>query len=196
MRSPITRKSAPEIIRLLDLCYKQGVVDAAEMEDDLSVKDWLDETVESNRYGLVCVDDPKCDWKRWRFYLLRWCRDNRMSTLGFDYIDNIRKASGIGYIIIPVSFKFYLRGVRDWLQYPNEMNMALFKSKGRLRWGAEATSMSKILKNDDYIFIIQEYVYELRNKPTVEMRKITDRTIDGFEYAMWQTTRPRRGKIR
>lgn len=194
MKSPITRRSAPEIIRLLDFCYKRGVVDACEVEDDIAVEEWYRSMIGSGHYGLVCMEEEECDWKRWRFFLLRWCRENRLSSLGYNYIDGIRKPTGFLYLIIPMTMLFYLLGVKEWLDYPNPLGMAIFKSKVRMRWPKD--SLIKNMKNDDYISIIQEFIYKLRKNPMVEMKKIQPSTYDNFEIAMWQTTRPEHEKIR
>lgn len=196
MTSKITRASAPEVIRLLDFCYKKGVVDAAAVEDDLAVQDWLDAMHKQGKYGLVDFPDEECDWKRWRFFLLRWCRENRLSRLGFEYIDSLRKVSGFEYVVIPMTMRFYLQGVKEWLEYPNELGLILFKSKGRQRWTDKVPQTMKMMRTDDFISLIQEYIYELRQYPMEEMVDFPSSNYDNFEYAMWQMTRPRNAKIR
>lgn len=196
MTSKITRASAPEVIRLLDFCYKKGVVDAAAVEDDLAVQDWLDAMHKQGKYGLVDFPDEECDWKRWRFFLLRWCRENRLSRLGFEYIDSLRKVSGFEYVVIPMTMRFYLQGVKEWLEYPNELGLVLFKSKYRQRWTDRVPQTMKTMRTDDFISLIQEYIYELRQYPMEEMVDFPSSNYDNFEYAMWQMTRPRNAKIR
>lgn len=196
MTSPITHKSALDVVRLLDFCYKKGVIDACGVEDDLAVQDWLDATHKKGKYGLVDFPDEECDWKRWRFFLLRWCRENKLSKLGFDYIDGIRKVSGFEYVIIPMTMRFYLQGVKEWLEYPNEMGIALFKSRYRQRWTNKVPKNMKNMKTDDFISLIQEFIYEFRQFPMDEMTDLRDSALDNFEYAMWQMTRPRNAKIR
>ena len=196
MTSKITRASAPEVIRLLDFCYKKGVVDAAAVEDDLAVQDWLDAMHKQGKYGLVDFPDEECDWKRWRFFLLRWCRENRLSKLGFEYIDSLRKVSGFEYVVIPMTMRFYLQGVKEWLEYPNELGLVLFKSKYRQRWTNKVPQTMKVMRTDDFISLIQEYIYELRQYPMEEMVDFPSSNYDNFEYAMWQMTRPRNAKIR
>lgn len=196
MRSPITRKSAPEIIRLLDYCYKRGVVDASEVEDDIAVQDWYDTIHNSGRYGLVGFPDEEYDWRRWRFFLIRWCRENRMSNLGFSYIDTLRKVSGFWYVIIPMTMRFYTLGVKEWLEYPNELDIELFKAHTRLRWSDRVPAAMKKMKTDDFISLIQEFIYEFRQYPMLEMKNFPPKSLDNFEYAMWQMTRPRNAKIR
>ena len=188
-KSPINRKTAPEIIRLLDFCYKKGVVDAFELEDDGLVRDWYDEIKGSGRYSLVGFEDEKFDWKRWRFFLMRWCRDNRLKSLGYDVVDNIRKVCGFVYVIIPMSMLFYMDGVRAWLDYPNEIGLALFKQSVRQKW-EKGWPPTRTVKNDEYILQIQEHIYELRNHPMSGMENLADKNLDNFEYAMWQMTRP------
>jgi len=185
-----------DIIKLLDFCYKKGVIDACSVEDDLEVRDWLDAMHKKGRYGLVDFPDEECDWKRWRFFLLRWCRENRLPKLGFEYIDCVRKVSGFEYVIIPMTMRFYLQGVKEWLEYPNEMAMAIFKSKTRRRWTNKVPDTMKTMRTNDFISLIQEYIYELRQYPMEEMVDFPSSALDNFEYAMWQTTRPLNAKIR
>ena len=195
-KSHITRSSVKEVIRLLDLCYKRGVIDACAVEDDLAVRDWLDAMHKSGRYGLVEFPDEECDWKRWRFFLLRWCRENRMSTLGFNYIDGIRKPVGFEYVIIPMTMRFYIQGVKEWLEYPNELALELFKSKCRQRWTNKVPQTMKNMNNNDFISLIQEFIYELRQYPMEEMVDFPRSNLDNFEIAIWETTRPTNAKIR
>lgn len=196
MRSHINRTSAKEIVRLLDFCYRKGVIDAYSVGDDLSVQDWVDSTYKQGRYGLVEFPDDECDWKRWRFFLLRWCRENRLTSLGFNYIDGIRKAAGFEYLIIPMTMRFYLQGVKEWLEYPNSAGLALFKSRYKQRWTNKVPQNMKNMKTDDFISMIQEYIYEFRQYPMPEMTEMTDSCMDNFEYAMWEMTRPTNAKIR
>ena len=196
VKSHITRKTAPEIIRLLDFCYRRGVVDAAEVEDNMAVESWLSDIHKSGRYGLVGFPEEECDWKRWRFFLLRWCRENRLSSLGFDYIDGIRKASGYEYLIIPMSMRFYLQGVKEWIEYPNETALIFFKSKPKQRWTNKVPETMKNMKKDDFISLIQEFIYELRQYPMAEMDDFPSSVLDNFEYALWEMTRPINVKIR
>jgi len=196
MKSHITRTSAKSIIRLLDLCYKKGVIAAASVEDDLAVKDWVDSMRNTGKYGIVDFPDEICDWKRWRFFLLRWCRENKMTSLGFNYIDSIRKPCGFEYVIIPMTMRFYLQGVMEWLEYPNILALALFKSRCRLRWTNKVPKNMKTITTNDFISMIQEYIYELRQYPMEEMVDFPQGALDNFEYAMWQTTRPNNAKIR
>lgn len=195
MRSHITNRSALDIIRLLDFCYKKGVVDAAGVGDDFAIQDWFDSMHKTGKYGLVDFPEEECDWKRWRFFLLRWCRENRLSKVGYDYIDNLRKVSGFEYVIIPMTMRFYLQGVKEWLEYPNEMGIVLFKSKWRQRWTTKVPSTMKNMKTDDFISLIQEFIYEFRQYPMEEMVDFPSSNLDNFEYAMWQMTRPRNAKI-
>ena len=197
MKSSITQSSAREIIRLLDFCYKQGVVDACEVDDNLAVKEWFDDTYKRGKYGLVPFPDDECDWKRWRFFLLRWCRENRLSKIGFEYIDGIRKPAGFEYLIIPMTMRFYLQGVKEWLEYPNEIGIVLFKSKWRQRWTNKVPDTMKNMRTDDFISLIQEFIYELKQYPMEEMQEPFPKSnFDNFEYAMWSMTRPRNAKIR
>lgn len=199
MKSLITRRTAPEIIRLLDFCYKKGVIDACETEDDYAVQEWYDGVFQNGKYGLLTHIGEDFDWKKWRFFLLRWCRENRLSSLGYDYIDTIRQVNGFSYVLLPMAMRFYLMGVGEWLQYPNEHALELFRRTARRRWLNTLPKHMMNMKTDDYISLIQEFVYEFRKHPMPEMSKLSKNALSDFEIAMWQCTRRKHsiyGKIR
>jgi len=191
MRSPLNLKTAPEILRLFDSCFRRGVIEACEAEDDFAVKEWFDATFHQGKYGLVSFPEESFDWKRWRFMLLRWCREERMSTLGFDYIDGIRKVSGFQYMVIPMTMRFYLMGVQEWLEYPNELAMAFFKTNRKIHWSDKVPKFMRAFRKEDYIAYIQEFIYEFQNFPMEEMHKLGPKAMVDFEMVMWQITRPK-----
>lgn len=182
--SPINRTSAPNIIRLLDYCFKKGVQEASEFEDDYTAKEWLEEKLSTGGYGLLSEDSVDFDWKRWRFTLYRWCRDRRLNSLAENYIDKIRTYQAtFAFAILPITMRFYLMGVQEWLEYPNGLNMALFKQNQKIHWKPMPKHLVKLTTND-YISLIQEFVYE-RIGMGFEGDMIQSR-YDSFAFAMWR----------
>ena len=111
MNSPITKKNGTDLLRLMDYCFKRGVVDSCEVGDNYAVQSWYDEMLHSGRYGLVGFPDEEFDWRRWRFIIHKWAREQRFPYACTDYIDGIRKAQGMGFVIVPMTMRFYLMGV-------------------------------------------------------------------------------------
>ena len=197
-RSPLNRTTAPVVIRLFDYCFKQGVLDACAVEDDYLVKEWLDRRKQDGSYGLLSDMDTEYDWKRWRFTLFRWCRIAKMTTLGENYIDMIRKHSNFLFCVLPISMSFYLMGVEEWLEYPNPTNTALFKQKNKIHWKPVPDHLKNITK-DDFISYTQEFTYERQklhamaaeNEDEETFKKdASDNAYNEFCTALWALTRP------
>lgn len=194
MKSPLNRTSAPSVLRLFDYCFKQGVLDACAMEDDYTVKEWLDARLRDGSYGLLSDIDTPYDWKRWRFILFRWCRIAKMTPLGENYIDRIRKPGSFYFCVIPICMRFYLMGVEEWLEYPNPNNTVLFKQKSKIHWKPVPDHLKTITKND-FISYVQDFVYEReRIHASAEdedafKNDSSDKMYDSFREALWAVTR-------
>ena len=185
MTSPITRKNATDLLRLLDYCYKRGVVDASEVGDNYAVQDWYDEMLHSGKYGNVLFPEEVYDWRRWRFTINKWAREQRLPYSCTDYIDSIRRAQGIGFVIVPMTMRFYLMGVGEWLEYTNDFALAMFKGKRCVRWTNKVPPHMKNMKKADFILLIQEFSYEFKQYPTKEIEGLAEGTLADFELAIW-----------
>lgn len=194
-KSPLNRAFASGVIRLLDYCFKQGVIDACDLEDDYTAKEWLTARLEDGGYGLLSEIDTPFDWKRWRFVLYRWCRNARIGTLGEGYIDKIRKKQVYYFAVLPISMRFYLMGIEEWLEYPNPNGMTLFRSENRIHWKPMPSHL-KVMRTDDFISYIQEFIYERQSRHFQD--DLSDARYDSFCSAIWNFTRkyPVYGDIR
>lgn len=183
-RSALNRTSAPNVVRLFDYSFKQGVIDAASFEDDYTAKEWMEERLEKGDYGLLPEHEVPYDWKRWRFTLYRWCREARMSPLAENYIDKIRHyQKDFLFAILPLSMRFYLMGVSEWLEYPNPVGLALFKQSPKVHWKPVPSHLKKIT-NNDFISQVQEFVYE-RQAKNYEGDMLHSR-YDAFVFGLWR----------
>lgn len=194
MRSPLNRTTAPQVLNLFDYCFKQGVIDAYELSDDYQAREWLDARKEDGGYGLLSDMDTDYDWRRWRFTLYRWCRNARLGSVKDTYIDSICKTTNFLFCLIPISMRFYLMGIEEWLEYPNQMNIQIFKQTRKIHW-KPVPSHLKVIQKDDFISYIQEFVYE-RQKLHRQMgtedatpKDASDFSYDEFSKTMWTLTR-------
>lgn len=210
MRSPLNTTTAPQVLRLFDYCFKQGVLDACDLGDDYEARDWLNERKEDGGYGLLSDKDTPYDWRRWRFTLFRWCRNAHIGSVGETYIDGIRTASNLLFCVVPIAMRFYLMGIEEWLEYPNSTNTLIFKQTPKIHWKPVAPHLKKITK-DDFISYIQDFVYERKKfhekvkadwpeeiaTPLLN-RDASYSAYDNFAKAMWTYTRtPKKyGKVR
>lgn len=194
MTSPLNRTTAPQVLNLFDYCFKQGVLDAYELGDDYTAKEWLEERKADGGYGLLTDIDAEYDWRRWRFTLYRWCRNSHMGSVGDAYIDGIRKPSNFLFCVLPISMRFYLMGIEEWLEYPNQTNIQIFKLSKKIHWKPVQPHL-KTIKKEDFISYIQEFVYERQKLHQQEeergevLRDASDTSYDGFAEAMWALTK-------
>lgn len=188
MKDPLNRTSAPIILRFFDLCFKQGVIDAKEFNDDASAKEFLDSHKESWDFGLLGVDDFD-GWQEWRFVLYRWGRQHRMTKFSENYIYRITKKNYLWYFL-PFCMRFYLMGIEEWLKYPNPVRIELFKKESKVHWMPVQSNLRKMTTND-FISYMQEFVYDFRRSPLSkgEDRIMVDTTFDSFQQAVHDLTR-------
>lgn len=183
----LNRSTAPQVLRLFDCCFKRGVLDSIYLGDDYAAKEFLEARLADGGYGLV-YDTEDFDWKRWRFTISRIARENRLGRLEEDYISSSAlRQSGRTFLfaLLPISMRFYLMGVEEWLAYPNPGHRALFTATS-VHWKPMASPLRKI-KTNDWISYVQEFVYE-RQKMRIE-NDLTPLQYDSFAEAMWKFTR-------
>lgn len=189
-RKTINRSNARQVIRLLDYCFKMGVWEASQLEDDYTVSAWLEEHKPVWGYGSLSEPDVPYDWRHWRFILFRWCRMAGLSMLGETYIDMIRKKQSYTYAIIPLSMRFYIRGVEEWLAYPNPLKLELFLQNIHTHWKPMRPSSLQKMNVNDYISDMQMYAYEFQRLPEEVRENIGKASqFDGFIQVIWQFTR-------
>lgn len=196
----LNRSTARQALRLFDYCFKMGVLDARDVEDDYLVQEWYDSHNSDWTYGLLSAPDAVFPWQRWRHTLYRWCRNTGLRLLGETYIDMMRsKNQSCLFAIIPISMRFYLMGVEEWLAYPNRTNSEVFKMNLYIHWKPMRPATLKTIRTDDFIAYMQDWAYEFKDLP-LNVQKIVckDTFFDGFIQGIWQLTRAvtTYGKIR
>ena len=154
-----------QTIRLFDYCFRQGVFDACEMEDDYAVQEFYDKMMETGGYGLLLEPNDGFNWRRWQHTLYHFCRMGRIGSMTDSYVNLIhRYKNTFVFSLIPMTMRFYLEGIKEWLDYPNPNAMQLFKQTKKQHWTPNLPSHVRTLKTQDYIFILQGFVYERKEK--------------------------------
>lgn len=187
-RLPLNRTTAPQVIRLFDSCFKRGVLDACSQDDDYGVREWLERHKADGSYGLV-YDDENFDWRRWRFTIERWCREDRLGSVGDTYINSIyvrRNSHNFLFAVLPMTMRFYMMGVEEWLEYPNPLGIERFKHTKKIHWKQMPSHMVN-MTTADFLSYLQEFVYE-RQKKNLE-DDLTELQYDSFSIAMYKYTR-------
>ena len=76
-------------------------------------------------------------------------------------------------------------GVEEWLDYPNQNNMALFKQSKKIHWKPVPKHLRNI-RTADYISYVQEFIYERVQKHFED--DLSQSRYDGFATGMWRCT--------
>lgn len=184
MRDPLNRANAPAIFRLFDACFKQGVIDAGKLCDDISAREFVDKHKAAFTFG-VLDDEEEYDWRAFRFVLYRWARLYKLNNLAENYILFIKSGSYL-WALLPFCMQFYLMGIEEWLEYPDPGRLELFRHSIKIHW-----NRNQPLRNftkTDYISYMHEMAFAYRKAPE-ENRVISPTTMDGYCLALYNLTR-------
>ena len=133
IRNVITRQNVKPLLRLFDHYYKKGIKDAMDRNDDFYCRDFAEKMRAPKSFAFL--DTPYLlTWKEWRFYAYPECRMNRLNSAA-PILDGIKTYTGYIAAVLPMLMDFYLKGIHDWLEYPNKGNWARFYNRPYARWG-------------------------------------------------------------
>lgn len=180
MAEILNRTTAPQIVRFFDVCFKAGVIDAYSYGDDLSVKEFYEQKMSDWTFGSLNTGDVM-DWKSFQFVLYWWARKYHMKSLAENYIFKIRTVS-YQWCLLPYCMRFYLMGVKEWLDYPSPANIEVFKTLRRAHWSP--TADVKAFTRGDYFSHLHDFAFHYRKLPE-ETKIATDTAMDTFVKALF-----------
>lgn len=183
MSSILNRTTAPHALRFFDTCFKHGVFDAYELGDDLGAREFLTDRRADWQFGVLGKND-EFDWQMFRFTLYRWARSAGMRTLGENFIFRLT-TKGPAWCFLPYCMRFYMLGIDEWLSYPNQMGLELFKGVSKIHWNPNA-GVKKFTKGD-YISYLHEFAYEYR-EADIE-KPVSEQMMEAFCQAMYDLTK-------
>lgn len=183
MTSPLNRTTAPQILRFFDVCFKQGVLDAYDLGDELESTDFLNTRKEDWRFGVLGQPDD-FDWRSFRFTLYWWARRAQMTGLAENYIFKI-KVKNFLWCFLAYCMRFYLMGIEEWLAYPNPVNIEVFKTQRRVHW--DNNSVVKNFTKGDYISYMHEMEHAFLRLPEDSMQ-VTPAAMGSFISAIYDLT--------
>lgn len=123
-------------IALVDYCYRSGVEDAHNVDDEGLAREFLDKVSQPGVYGFLNENSITMSWKEWTLRLMAKARLtswNGAMTRYFSLIGNRPNQNYLG-AFIPVSQVFYAKGVRDYADNPYSCDFEVFKEKNRVFW--------------------------------------------------------------
>lgn len=179
----LNRTTAAQAIRFFDICFKRGVVDACEFEENIGVKEFLERKSSDWTFGVVGRDDY--DPEMFRATLYWWARKNGLKSLAEKYIFQMNtKSYNTSFLFY--CMRFYLLGIKEWLQYPNPLGIQVFKNTPKVHWVAQDTLKS--FCRGDYFSYMHEFSYEYR-VADIENRFVSTTAMDSFCMALFDMTK-------
>lgn len=179
----INRQTARMILKLFDCCFKRGVIDASEVDNEHWCHEFIEARHTQRDFSLLDVTDIY-DWKEWRMILARWCRYSRNMKLCPEYLDRVYKENYY-WSIFPIAMDFYILGIQEWLEYPNPYKLELFKFTPSVHWKPMPRKNLEKLTIDDKVSYIQQFAFDRERLDPEGNGKYTN-----FAQDMWAYTRP------
>ena len=180
----LTRTTAPKVVRFMYFCFQRGVLDAYELGSDSDAREFYDEKSESWEFGTLSRPD-ETDWKAFRSQLYWWAREHRMTTLAETYIFRIRNKN-YTWCLLPYCMRFYLMGIKEWLEYPNPGRVEYFKQVNRDHWNPNAKV--KTMTRTDIISYLHTFEFDFRRLEENNL-EISEASMSSFIQALFDRSR-------
>lgn len=158
----ITRAIALNIISLVDFCYRKGVIDAHRISDEGLAREFLDKISEVGVYGFLNEEGATMGWQEWTLRLMAQSRMTSWNGVMTRYFSLMGKV-GQNYLsaFIPVSVRFYAKGISDYIDAPNAADIALFNDRNRVYWTQEGI---KQINSRQYVDDIMLFCFDLHRR--------------------------------
>ena len=180
----LTRSTAKPAIRFLYLCFQRGVLDAFEFGNDTDAREFYEQKRSDWTFGTL-MHSEFSDWKAFRSQLYWWARECHLKTLAETYLFRIRNKN-YTWCILPYCMRFYLMGVKEWLDYPNPGGIALFKQSGKDHWNPN--EKIKTMTRMDIISYLHTFEYEFRYSGGIDLG-VSEASMSSFISVVYDLSR-------
>lgn len=184
MSSILTRSTAPAAIRFMYLCFRRGVLDAYEHGNDLDTLEYYNGKVSDWSFGTLEHPEEN-DWRAFRSQMYWWAREFHMKGLAESYLFRIRNKN-YTWCILPYCMRFYLMGVKEWLDYPNPGPIEIFKKTGKGHWNPN--SPVKGMTRMDIISYLHTFEFEFRRLED-GILGVSESSMSSFIHALYDLSR-------
>lgn len=126
--------SCRAILQLLDDCYKWGVYDAAEAQNQSLCEEYINKYREPGVFGRI-KDEYTVDWREWTLTLNHQARVRSYCGAMTKYFDMMGRF-GTNYLsaLIVAAQEIYIRGLTDYNRKPNRGKVPAFMDKPKVLW--------------------------------------------------------------
>lgn len=126
--------SCRAILQLLDDCYKWGVTDAAEVQNQSLCEGYINKYREPGVFGRVTYEYT-VDWREWTLTLSHQSRIRSYSGAMSRYF-NLMGKFGANYLsaLIVAAQEIYIQGLIDYNNRPSRARVPAFMDRPKVRW--------------------------------------------------------------
>lgn len=127
--------SCRAILWLFDDCYKWGVQDAAEVENQALCEEYINKYRAPGVFGRVTYGYT-VDWREWTLTLSHQSRLRSYSGAMSKYF-NMMGRFGANYLstMIVAAQEIYIQGLIDYNKKPNKTKISVFMDRPKVVWG-------------------------------------------------------------
>lgn len=167
----VTRDTILRMIGLLDWCYRLGVRQARELNDEGAAREFLDTHDEAGVYGFLS-EGLNVGVLEWQLRLQKEARLTSMWGSMHQYFQRMGRY-GQNYLscFLPVAQMWHNLGVRDFIDNPRACDWAVFDGKTRVRWTKKGVIN---IKPREYVEMIQLQCFDLQRKHAAYLEEHAD----------------------
>lgn len=136
-KSEITKNNVSTFLRFFHECYKHGVEDASNVEDQEIREVYIDVMQTTPIFSKIGMEHD-IKWNEWGIELLMYSRNlnKRDGNIIRNLIYSVKEYNkGYKCVFLRLCMAFYVKGVRDFNAYPLHQGMEYFLSTDKMfRW--------------------------------------------------------------
>jgi hypothetical protein len=149
--------SAKGLMALFDSCYKMGVKDAIEVNDDIQASEFCEKMYGAEKFGRI-IFDYTYDWREWKYRLCQMvCDLGKYRPQCIRFFETITAYNNYLACVLPVAMDFYLMGIKDYYKHPFPEGWVRFEHTPYTLWNYNG---SRALKMQDFVRILTGFCYD------------------------------------
>lgn len=167
----VTRDTILRMIGLLDWCYRLGVRQARELNDEGAAREFLDTHNEVGVYGFLS-DGLNVGVLEWQLRLQKEARLTSMFGSMYQYFLRMGRF-GANYLscFLPIAQMWHNLGVQDFIDNQHACDWAVFDGKTRVRWTKKGLLN---IKPKEYVETIQLQCFDLQRRHIEYLKQHSD----------------------
>lgn len=155
--APINHYSSQVIMDLFDACYKLGVKDAIEVDNEMQCIEFCENMYNSERFGRI-IFNYVYSWREWKFRLCQMmCDLEKYRVQGLKFFESITSYGNYLACALPIAMDFYMMGIKDYCKKPNPNLLIRFERIPYAFWGNEG---GRKTTREDFVTILTGFCYD------------------------------------